>query len=590
MTSALRRCLLSAAMIPIGVGALAQESGFALEVSPPADTWLGLRVGVAVYGETVEPAAGYVRGCPGFVSEERAAVQIDVTEQMEVLTLTAADNALQGMVLGTPDGFYRCVTRSADGLVAARLDQATPGRYRVWLAGPEASAIAARLIVADRPVSRIELMGLEVDAMGPPRAGAHVFTGETPRQTLALAATLFPESTMNPLDPANYCAGHSRFDAPDAVLTLDAAQRGLSIFARSERDLTIAVRAPDGTILCNDDSYGLDPSVTFDSAAAGDYLIFVGAYSQGGTGNYDLFANLGAPSWSGLPFEVGGPPRAGSFTLDTASLSQSRILARVPVVSREPMSNLPITGYCPGFTGTDAPDAIITVTEGQPVLNIFAASSADLVLAVRDPAGNWLCNDDAYRLNPMISFADAMEGEYLAYVGTFGQGVTGTYALGATTGEPDWEGALAGTGGSGGMPNAAAAPLVGTLDFGPATRIDPRVIFDITPSTTDARGLGEGCVGFITPEAPDVVIRALPELPQLMVYAVSDADGVLVVVGPDGRIHCNDDFEGLNPGVMIPNPQAGDYAVFAGTYGGNGGMATLGVTIASPQWVVDREH
>jgi hypothetical protein len=42
--------------------------------------------------------------------------------------------------------------------------------------------------------------------------------------------------------------------------------------------------------------------------------------------------------------------------------------------------------------------------------------------------------------------------------------------------------------------------------------------------------------------------------------------------------------------VMIPNPQPGAWAVFAGTYGGTGGLATLGVTIANPLWVMDREH
>ena len=41
---------------------------------------------------------------------------------------------------------------------------------------------------------------------------------------------------------------------------------------------------------------------------------------------------------------------------------------------------------------------------------------------------------------------------------------------------------------------------------------------------------------------------------------------------------------------MIPNPMPGAYAVFAGTYSGTGGLATLGVTIAAPQWVMDREH
>jgi len=50
-------------------------------------------------------------------------------------------------------------------------------------------------------------------------------------------------------------------------------------------DTTIAVRAPDGTYVCNDDSSDpantLNPAVDVENAAAGDYQIFVGGYSGG---------------------------------------------------------------------------------------------------------------------------------------------------------------------------------------------------------------------------------------------------------------------------------------------------------------------
>jgi hypothetical protein len=427
--------------------ALAQDQGFAIEITPPADEWTGFRIGVAVFGETVEPAAGYVRGCPGHVTAEAAGVLLQVAEGVQTLTLTLADDAIQGLVMATPDGLFRCVRRGADGLVAARLDRPEAGLYRVWPAGPEASRIATRMLVADRPISAIELRGLDVAALGAPRAGSHAFTGESPRQTLARGATLFAQDAMDPLNPAGYCAGFGRFDAPDAVLTLAEGQRNLAVYARSEVDLTLAVRTPEGQWYCNDDSFGLNPAVQVYGASAGDYLVYVGAYSQGAAGRYVLMAAMGEPNWEGLP------------------------------------------------------DA------GQP-----------------------------------------------------------------------------------GRPNPLAEPSVGRVGFGPATAIDPRVIFDIAPSQTEARGLGEGCVGFITPAQPDLVVSAEPRLPQLMVYMVAENDGVLLVVGPDGTTYCNDDFDGLNPGVMIPNPMAGDYAVFAGTYGGQGGIATLGVTIANPIWAMDREH
>lgn len=572
--------------------AAAQDSGFALEFGPPADAWIGARAALAVFGEAVEPAAAYVRGCPGHVAAEGAAAQVEVTARMEALTFTIAEDTVPSLVLGTPDGVFRCVLRGADGLIAVRLDGAGPGRYRLWPAGPEGGRIAARLIVADRPVPALELRGLDLARLGPARAGRHdlgVTTADEPRQQLAAAQPLVAVEAMDPLIQGEYCAGFSRFDAPDAVLTLASGEAALSLFAASEVDLTIAVRGPDGRVLCADDSRGLDPAVTFAPAPAGDYLVWVGAFGQGREGVYDLWASRGGPAWPGSGAYVeGAAPRLGYFGFDRARAAGGMVLARGDIFAHTDMNQLPAGTFCPGYGGLDAPDAVLTLAEAEPVLSLYARSDNDLVMAVRTPAGEWFCNDDAFGLNPAITLQDAAPGDYTIHVGAFSQGATGRFALYVAPSEPNWEGATE----TGAVPDLAplAPPTVGRVAFGPATRIDPRLIFDIQPSQTEARGLGEGCVGFITPAAPDVVVATEFGLPQLMVYMVSEADGVLVVVGPDGSVHCNDDFDGLNPGVMIPNPAPGDWAVFAGTYGGQGGVATLGVTIASPRWVMDREH
>lgn len=571
------------ATLPAG----AQSGGFALEVGPAADDWTGVRIALAVFGETVEPASGYVRGCAGHVVAEAAGVQLDVTERMGLLTLSVADDSVSSLVVATPDGLYRCALPGADGLIQARIADAAPGRYRVWLGGDEAAQVSARMIVADRPVSAMELRGLQVDSLGAPRAGQHVFDPEAGRQVLAGAATLRPESAMQALSSADYCAGYSSFDAADAVLTLAEVESAVSFFARSERDLTIAVRGPDGRILCNDDSFGLNPAVTFAPAPAGDYHVFVGAYSQGGTAQFDLFASQGDAAWDDARYRPDAAPRTGRYTFPAGGAA--RLLGRGEIVAQQAFSRLPIDGFCPGFTGIEAPDAVLTLAEQEARLSVYAASDFDLVLALRAADGSWYCNDDSYGLNPAVTVDGAEPGEYAVYVGAYSQGANGSYGLFAAAGEPDWT-LAEGAQGGGARLAADAPPAVGEIPFGPETRIDPRLIFDIQPSEAEAFGLGEACAGFITFEQPDVVISALPALPQLMVYMVSEADGVLVVVGPDGRLHCNDDFDGLNPGVMIPNPEPGDYAVFAGTYGGDGGLATLGVTVANPLWVMDREH
>ena len=174
-------------------------------------------------------------------------------------------------------------------------------------------------------------------------------------------------------------------------------------------------------------------------------------------------------------------------------------------------------------------------------------------------------------------------------------GESSGYNLYASMGSPNWQGAAPGTGGSTGQTsavslNAGAEPAIGRIGYGPASTVDPRIIMDIAASSTEAFGLGDGCAGFITPERPDLVLDVEAGLPQLMVYMVSEADGTLDIQGPDGALHCNDDFEMLNPGVLMQNPMPGAYAIFAGSYAGTGGLATLGVTIAAPVWTMDREH
>ncbi len=64
-------------------------------------------------------------------------------------------------------------------------------------------------------------------------------------------------------------------------------------------DTTLAVRRPDGTYVCNDDSgdpgNGLNPVAEIANAAPGEYQIFVGGYSAGDTwAHYNLTFNEAA--------------------------------------------------------------------------------------------------------------------------------------------------------------------------------------------------------------------------------------------------------------------------------------------------------
>lgn len=578
---------------------LAQEgsgapAGFAVEIGTDADPYLGLRIGTRVFGPATEPAASFVRGCQGHVIPEGAGAAFEVTSPREALAFTAAGDGLVGMVLGTPDGLYRCALADDRGLVSTALASVATGRYTVWLGAAEGSQIDARLFASNTPISGMELFGLDVARLGAPRNGTHVYGAsvEAGRQTLVAAAQLHADTDMRPLRP-EACWGYSNFDAADAVLTVPEGAGPFSLFAMSDRDLVMGVVDPAGNVTCNDDARDLNPALSFDGALPGDYQIFVGGYGQGEGSVFDLYASAGGAAFTNVTVNLEGTPRAGTvaFDADAAGL-QGQLLATAALGNTtEPMESLPIGAYCPGFTDVTAPDLVMSLDSARPMLSLYARSQEDLVMAVRAPDGSWSCNDDAFELNPGISLSDAQPGDYLVFLGTYAPEVAATYNLYASMGEPVWD--QTSPGGGFMAPdelNVAAEPAVAELTFGLDTRIDPRIIFDIQPSQTEAFGMGDNCAGFITPGQPDLVVDTTEGLPQLMIYMVSDADGTLVVAGPDGRLHCNDDFEQLHPGVMIPNPQPGRYAVFAGSYSGTGGMATLGVTIASPHWVMDREH
>jgi hypothetical protein len=372
-----------------------------------------------------------------------------------------------------------------------------------------------------------------------------------------------------------------------AIWVLDAPERRLSVFAMSERDLTLAVAAPDGRVLCDDDTFGLNPAVTFEDAPEGEYHVFVGGFGQwSGSELYDLYAIPGAPQFGAPGAEPAGAPRMDHVLHDPRQAPRGQHLATAPVVASDPVEALVPGQFCSGHVDAGAPDVVFSVADPGDALSIYAVSPTDLVIAVRGPDGTWLCDDDTHGINPAVTFDAALPGDYQIHVGAFAQGAEGIYALYAADGAPNWDVAQSPA------PealNVVADPAVARMAFGPRTRPDPRIVFDVPQTEFAVFELGEECAGYIDPTRPDMVIEAEAGLPQLMIYMIAETDGTLTVVGPDGTLYCNDDFEGLHPGILIPNPEPGSYAVFAGSFDGSGGLATLSVTVSNPIWTMDRE-
>ena len=112
-------------------------------------------------------------------------------------------------------------------------------------------------------------------------------------------------------------------------------------------------------------------------------------------------------------------------------------------------------------------------------------------------------------------------------------------------------------------------PNFGTVNLRTGFPRDPHIVNVRSGGNIDAERINARCRGFIS-NAPDVRLNfvAGSSLP-LIISVNSRADTTLVINGPDGRWHCDDDGGryGMNPSVRFDNVRSGRYEIWVGTYG-----------------------
>lgn len=115
-------------------------------------------------------------------------------------------------------------------------------------------------------------------------------------------------------------------------------------------------------------------------------------------------------------------------------------------------------------------------------------------------------------------------------------------------------------------------PEAGPLTLSPGFQPDPlRIPVLITGGggiDANSRGLGPGCVGFITATSDFRVLLTAPAdfLRFIFIADAITSDATLVVRGPDGVFRCNNNANGLlNPAVDVQGAPSGDYAVWVGS-------------------------
>ncbi len=270
-------------------------------------------------------------------------------------------------------------------------------------------------------------------------------------------------------------------------------------------------------------------------------------------------------------------------------------------------------GYLPS-----EPQLTFTVETPTEARAVATSVGNDLTMVIVGPGGPY-CNDDFDGLNP--GFQQTWQpGEYTAYVGTYSEIAQDAAVEATATMGPPQEGgaglggaaaglgdalnqlgnsagaalgnlgegaqnavnqlgnALGGNAANATPPNPDATPRNGAITRAAGAAATTQAIVAGGSDQANSMNLGAGCTGLITSASPNVRLSYTPGTQGMKVSVTSETDTTLVIRAPDGTWHCNDDDEGLNPGVTIAAPAAGDYNIWVGTFlPGNEPAGTLTV-------------
>ena len=545
-------------------------------------------------------------GCVGYLDPSAPDVVLEWDGgDLEVSTAAPFDATL---VISTPDG-WAC-NDDGNGLSpVVEIRDAPAGRYAVWLGAyaPNPFDTQVTLYAGMPPPAPV------LDANAAPASGSvAVARGfEASQGAIEITVDAGGPDDASEIDlsdtpmPPLFCNGFIDADRPTVALdyAADGGAGTLVIRAMSSDDLTLVVQGPDGGVLCNDDFAGLDPAVVLPSASEGTYVVWVGTFSGGPPADGSATLTVAETEPEIIDdFDFGDeeftfertPYSEGTYTpLDVATVPDVRLSISAESASAEvsvaPVAANPVQGdACRGYVETAATAAVSLSGDGPFALS--ASAEPDLTLTVRTPSGGWLCSDDADGLNPGIQIDAPEPGDYLVWVGTFGDPSFSDEASATTATLTAAPGEIVVSGGFGepsfGRPDTQTE---GTYDGAEIRAGGAAVTVELSAGDTVAEERilvggpvlnpvdGAACQGFVS-ERPTMEVEATGA--GIEASAMSDTDDLtLVVLAPDGTWTCSDDADGRNPRVQTTGG-AGTYSVWVGTFSrrAEGVAASIGVS------------
>lgn len=253
---------------------------------------------------------------------------------------------------------------------------------------------------------------------------------------------------------------------------------------------------------------------------------------------------------------------------------------------------------CGGVPGNGhvatSPDFTLTLSANLPNRDLVmrVAGQCDTVLLVRGPNGQWHYNDDSNGFDPRVQIGGAPTGEYDIWVGTFGPSLCGSTLFVQTSG-----------GGLQPIPLPQPLPLpLPPLALCPDPGLNGQVVsYDAeqlwVPQSRSVTAGGQidlaSCGGIpgsgrvTLPPDFTLSFNGNPLNRDLEFRVQGQCDTVILVNGPNGQWHFNDDDAGFDPRLRLPSAASGQYDIWVGTYSPGNCAATLvmetfGGTVAPP--------
>lgn len=233
------------------------------------------------------PVDASTRGesCTGNVAS-RASFSLRYRAGELPLIISAQSDADTTLLIRAPDGSFHCDDDSAGGLnPVVRFDTPRTGRYQIWVGrfGGAAEAAPATLSISEIAAPAVETASGEAPdfTLDPAFGSIDLTSGFLPDpHTVSIAAG--GSLAASNLGVAG-CVG-SIASAPDFRVNWTAGSGALPLIfsVASESDTTLVINDAGGNWVCDDDSgnAGLNPSITFNQPASGQYDVWVGTYSS----------------------------------------------------------------------------------------------------------------------------------------------------------------------------------------------------------------------------------------------------------------------------------------------------------------------